>query len=81
MRELLCRRDIDAEIRWMARLVLTELELPYLLHNVGKDSPRRPAFIARSRKMQVPYLYDPNTGAELFESPKIERHLEATYGA
>ena len=47
---------------------LTELEIPYLLHNVGKGSPRREAYVARSGKMKVPYLADPNTGRELFES-------------
>ena len=40
---------------------LCELELPYLLHNVAKGSPRRPAFAERSGKLQVPYLVDPNT--------------------
>jgi glutathione S-transferase len=63
----------------MVRQTLCELELPYLLHNVAKDSPRRPEFVARSGKMQVPWLRDPNTGAELFESFAIERYLEQTY--
>ena len=65
----------------MVRATLTELELPYLLHNVGKDSPRRPAFIEMSGKMQVPYLLDPNTGTRMFESLHIQRYLEETYGA
>lgn len=64
----------------MVRAVLCELELPYRLHNVAKGSPRRAAFIARSGKMQVPYLADPNTGVEMFESLAIERYLESTYG-
>jgi glutathione S-transferase len=58
---------------------LCELELPYLLHNVARGSPRREAFVARSGKMQVPYLADPNTGAELFESAEIVAYLDATY--
>lgn len=64
----------------MVREALCELELPYVLHNVAKDSPRRAEFIALSGKMQVPYLYDPDTGARLFESLAIERYLEATWG-
>jgi hypothetical protein len=32
----------------LAREVLSEMELPYTLHNVAKGSPRRKAFIARS---------------------------------
>jgi glutathione S-transferase len=64
-----------------ARATLSELELPYTLHNVAKGSPRRTAFIARSGRMQVPWLHDPNTGASLFESQAIERYLLDTYGA
>lgn len=65
----------------IAREALCSLELPYLLHNVGKGSPRREAFVARSGRMMVPYLADPNTQTELFESADIVRYLEATYGA
>jgi glutathione S-transferase len=65
----------------MVRFLLCELELPYLLHNVAKGSPRRADFIARSGKMQVPWLNDPNTGWHGFESLEIERYLEATYGS
>jgi glutathione S-transferase len=61
------------------REVLCSLELPYLLHNVAKGSPRRPAFAERSGRMRVPYLYDPNTDAGLFESGKIVAYLEAAY--
>ena len=64
----------------LAREALTELEIPYLLHNVGKGSPRRESFIARSGKMMVPYLADPNTGREMFESTDIVAYLHSTYG-
>lgn len=65
----------------IAREALSELELPYLLHNVAKGSPRRPDFVARSGKMMVPYLIDPNTGKEMFESADIVRYLNDTYAA
>lgn len=65
----------------MVREVLCTLELPYLLHNVAKGSPRREAFVARSGKMMVPYLVDPNTGVEMFESADIVTYLEETYAA
>jgi glutathione S-transferase len=55
------------------------LEIPYLLHNVGKNSPSRPAFEKRSGKMMVPYLVDPNTDTEMFESAEIVAYLERTY--
>jgi glutathione S-transferase len=65
----------------LAREALCELEIPYVLHNVAKGSPRREAFVVRAGKMMVPYLVDPNTGQEMFESADIVRYLDATYGA
>ena len=63
----------------IVRECLSSLELPYRLHNLGKGSPRRPAFVQRSGKMMVPWLVDPNTGASMFESADIVRYLERTY--
>jgi len=63
----------------IAREALCSLELPYRLHNVAKGSPGRDAFIERSGKMMVPYLVDPNTGTERFESAEIVAYLEETY--
>lgn len=64
----------------LAREALCEMEIPYLLHNVGKGSPGREAFVSRSGRMMVPYLADPNTGRELFESADIVEYLDETYG-
>jgi glutathione S-transferase len=63
----------------IAREKLSVLELPYRLHNVAKGSPRRAAFVERSGKMMVPYLADPNTGKEMFESADIVSYLDETY--
>lgn len=63
----------------IAREALSELELPYRLHNVPRRSPDREGFVAISGKMQVPYLLDPNTGAQMFESADIRRYLYHTY--
>lgn len=81
--------------------LLCEMEIPYLLHNVGRTvwqdwvpppvrerliadysptEPNRVALLARAGRVQVPYLYDPNTGAGLFESGDILAYLEETYG-
>jgi glutathione S-transferase len=65
----------------LVRETLCELEIPYLLHNVGKRSPGRAAFVERAGKMMVPYLVDPNTGRAMFESADIQDYLHATYGA
>lgn len=63
----------------LVRETLCSLEIPYRLHNVGKRSPSRAAFVERSGRMMVPYLADPNTGIEMFESADIRAYLEATY--
>jgi glutathione S-transferase len=65
----------------IAREALCSLEIPYRLHNVGKGSPSRDAFVDRSGKMQVPFLFDPNTDVEMFESADIVRYLHATYAS
>jgi glutathione S-transferase len=64
----------------LVRAALSELELPYTLHNVAKGSPHREAYIAMSGAMRVPFLHDPNTGERMFESLRIEQYLQATYG-
>jgi glutathione S-transferase len=62
------------------REVLSELDLDYLEHPVAHGSPRRAELLRRGGKMQVPYLADPNTRAELYESVDIIGYLNATYG-
>jgi glutathione S-transferase len=63
----------------LVREQLCVLELPYRLHNVAKGSSKRADFVRRSGKMMVPYLVDPNTGKELFESADIVAYLQETY--
>jgi len=86
----------------LAREVLCELELPYLLRNTGKalwkdmgppelrerlfpnepvQGRNRRRLLERTGRVQVPYLVDPNTGSEMFESAAIVAYLEARYGA
>src|SRR3989442_573430 len=61
------------------REALCELDIPYRLHNVAKGSPQREAFVARSGKMMVPYLADPNREVAMFESVDIVEYLNRTY--
>ena len=79
---------------------LTELGIPYVLRNLGKQQmsdmgppefrfttkpyvplpgSKREAMNEKSGKVQVPYLVDPNTGAEMFESWDIIDYLNKTY--
>lgn len=82
------------------REALCELELPYVLRNVGRTqllesippsareflgltirptSSNRKTFLERSDRMMVPYLIDPNTNTEMFESVTIRHYLMKTY--
>lgn len=63
------------------REVLSELDLDYLAHPVAHGSPRRAELVKRGGKMMAPYLVDPNTGAEMYESDDIIGYLNASYGA
>jgi glutathione S-transferase len=62
------------------REALHELNLDARIHNVAKRSVKRPELVARGGKMQVPYLADPNTGTEMYESDDIVAYLQRTYG-
>ena len=62
------------------REVLSELDLDYVVRNVPQRSPKRSDLVARGGKMQVPYLVDPNTGAEMYESDDIVAYVEKRYG-
>lgn len=61
------------------REVLNTLDLPVLVHNVGKGGARRPELVARGGKMQVPYLVDPNHDVALYESEDIIAYLRKTW--
>ena len=63
------------------REVMSELELSYVLHNVGPGSAAREGLRERAGKVQVPYLEDPNTGKKMLESREIVKYLESTYAA
>ena len=84
----------------LVRERLTELELAYVLHNIGKEQfadmgpavrrvrpgpykprpgGRREQVLAALGRVQVPYLEDPNTGTQLYESADIIDYLERQY--
>lgn len=62
------------------REVLTELDLEFVVKNMPKGSPKRAELIERGGKFQVPYLVDPNTKKEMYESDDITDYLQERYG-
>lgn len=63
------------------REALSELDLEYVARNMPKGSPKRQELIERGGKFQVPYLVDPNSGKEMYESDDIVAYLQAEYGS
>ncbi|KAI5664736.1 hypothetical protein M9H77_24059 [Catharanthus roseus] len=63
----------------VVREVLVELELPHILHSCARGSPKRQQLYKKAGHFQVPYLEDPNTGVQMFESAEIVEYLRATY--
>lgn len=65
----------------LVREALTELDLDVLVLPCPKNGERfRPQLVERGGKAQFPYLVDPNTGVEMYESLDIVGYLFATYG-
>ncbi|KAK8633115.1 hypothetical protein V6N13_013969 [Hibiscus sabdariffa] len=63
----------------IAREVLVELELPHIQRSCPRGSPKRNILLEKAGHFQVPYLEDPNTGVQMFESAEIVDYLRATY--
>merc|ERR1712232_668126 len=55
--------------------VLCELEIPYIQRTCPRGSFKRQEVYNKKGHFQAPYLEDPNTGAELFESSAIVDYL------
>ena len=65
----------------LVREALTELDLDVEIYPCPSAGERfRPALEARGGKAQFPYLVDPNTGIEMYESLDIVAYLFETYG-
>ncbi|KAK2655273.1 hypothetical protein Ddye_008325 [Dipteronia dyeriana] len=63
----------------VVREVLVELELPHIFRSCARGSPKRQILYQKANHFQVPYLEDPNTGVQMFESAEIVEYLRATY--
>jgi len=65
----------------LVREALVELEIPHLQKTCARGSPKRQEFYSKMGMFQVPYIEDPNTGVNMFESSEIIKYLRETYGA
>ncbi|KAM7278261.1 hypothetical protein ACFE04_005395 [Oxalis oulophora] len=63
----------------IVRETLCELEIPYILQNVGEGSPRTKILLDTSGSVEVPYLIDPNTGTLIGDYKNILSYLFQTY--
>ncbi|XP_038885044.1 uncharacterized protein LOC120075582 isoform X2 [Benincasa hispida] len=63
----------------IVREALCELELPYILHNVGEGSLRSKLLLDVSGSKEVPYFIDPNTGFKTGNYKQILTHIFQTY--
>ncbi|KAG5189935.1 hypothetical protein JKP88DRAFT_300240 [Tribonema minus] len=61
------------------REALTELQLPHKIVYCARGSLHREEMVKNLGNFQVPYLKDPNTGVEMFESRDIVEYLESVY--
>lgn len=83
VREVLCELELPYLLRNTGKGRWTDLGPPALrdrLLQAPKGTGRnRKRLHARTGRVQVPYLIDPNTGTELFESADIVGYLEKRY--
>lgn len=65
----------------LVREALTELNLDAEIYPCPKNGERfRPTVVEQGGKAQFPYLVDPNSGVEMYESLDIIAYLFETYG-
>ena len=83
VRELLCELELPYLLRSTGKARWQDLGPPSLRATLFPTLPvagrNRVELLQRAGKVQVPYLVDPNTGTELFESDAIRDYLLATY--
>ncbi|KAG9456945.1 hypothetical protein H6P81_001453 [Aristolochia fimbriata] len=63
----------------IVREALCELEIPYILRNVGEGSTNSELLLRTSGSNEVPYLVDPNTSTKLGKHKNILSYLFQTY--
>lgn len=83
VRECLCEMEIPYIVRNCGRTELSEWLVP-AVRDLLKSHPNsklnnRKVLQARTGRVSIPYLYDPNTAVGLYESADIVRYLKQHY--
>ncbi|MEM8497750.1 MAG: glutathione S-transferase N-terminal domain-containing protein [Pseudomonadota bacterium] len=85
VREKLTELEIPYVLRNAGRTTWRDWVPPGVRDSLGIESEpellNRQELQQRAGKIAIPYLIDPNTGTELFESGAIVDYLEQTYGS
>jgi len=83
VRELLCELELPYLLRNTGKARWQDLGPPLLratlFPTLAVEGRSRMELLRRAGKVQVPYLVDPNTGTEMFESDAIRDYLLSTY--
>lgn len=83
VRELLCELELHFEVKQVGRTEKADWLLPpmrkHLAPGYTPTQRNRVELLERTGRVAVPYLIDPNTGAEMYESSDIVDYLTRTY--
>lgn len=83
VRELLCELEIPYVLRSFGKAHKADIGPPWVRDKFFPDAPinsrNRRAMRERTGRSQVPFLIDPNTDTQMFESTAIRRYLLDTY--
>lgn len=63
----------------IVREKLVDFEIPHVQRTCPRGSAKRSELVQKTGRFQVPYLEDPNTGVQLFESADILDYLNDKY--
>lgn len=83
VRELLCELQLPYRLINIGKQQRADVGPANFRLHLGEYKPlpntKRSEFFAQHGNVQVPYLIDPNTGVDLFESDDIVKYLKRTY--
>lgn len=85
VRERLCELELPYILKNTGKAEWKDMGPPQVRDKLSPNAPQvgrnRKALHTRAGKVQLPYLIDPNTGEEMFESAAIIEYLERQYAA